>query len=240
MGTANGQQTTPIWKQGFGVVSSINVVPHSTEWSLIGNVLFVNTPQLILSFAYLCFNTIFTVMVSAHEFTKFASVRKALRVSKPRGQQRTTFWLQLPYRYIVPVLTTMAVLHWAVSRSIFLVDLKAYNVVGSGLEAKQGTFSSSGYSPMAITVSVGIGTVMATSIIALSRCRLNAGIPSVGSNSLAISAASYLAPSEREDAVLLPLMYGFIHTAERDENGKRRVGFSCERVCPLVDDEMYS
>lgn len=52
--------------------------------------------------------------------------KKPLRVTAPQGQQRSTYYLHLPYRYSVPLIVTSALLHWLVSQSIFLVRIDEY------------------------------------------------------------------------------------------------------------------
>lgn len=112
--------------QGFNT-SPANTIEFTLGNSLISNVLLANTPQIVISFVYLFYNNVFTCMVMAHEYARFASVRKPLRVTRPYGEQRSTFWLQLPYRYIVPIMLIMAFMHWSVSRSIYLVQLEIYD-----------------------------------------------------------------------------------------------------------------
>lgn len=46
----------------------------------------------------------FTSMLTAAEWAQFAVTRKALRVSRPRRGQRSTYWLQLPWKYSLPLL----------------------------------------------------------------------------------------------------------------------------------------
>lgn len=60
----------------------------------------------------------------SREWAQFASTRRTLRVSKPQGQQRSTYWLQLPYRYSVPLMGAMVLLHWLMSRGLFLASIR--------------------------------------------------------------------------------------------------------------------
>jgi hypothetical protein len=52
---------------------------------------------------------------------------KTLRVTSPRGQQRSTYFLALPVRYALPLILTSFLLHWALSQSLFLTVLATYN-----------------------------------------------------------------------------------------------------------------
>ncbi|KAJ0379934.1 hypothetical protein COL26b_001750 [Colletotrichum chrysophilum] len=53
----------------------------------------------------------------SRKFEPLASVRKPMRVTRPYGEQRSTFWLQLSYRYIVPIMVIMAFMHCAAAHA---------------------------------------------------------------------------------------------------------------------------
>ena len=93
---------------------------------------------------YLIFNGIFTSMMVTREYLDYATQRKPLRVSLREGYQRSTYCeyqilrnegdrfvlnagqgLQLPKRYALPLLGSMALLHWLVSESLFLVHISS-------------------------------------------------------------------------------------------------------------------
>jgi hypothetical protein len=204
------------------------------EMPLISNLLFVNTPQLIRSFVYLSYNNIFTCMVLAHEYGRFASVRKPLRVSQPCGLQRTSLWPQLPYRYIVPMFVAVSFLHWSVARSLYLVHIAIYWLDGFTLSNIHG----SEFSPYAIILALPIGGVLILALVAPSLRTLDPGMPLVGPCTLAISAACHPGKDEADTATR-PVQYGVITGEEADELGRRRVGFSSRAVEPLVKDEAY-
>src|SRR5882762_8193321 len=64
----------------------------------------------------------FTGMLAGLEWSQMAWQKKSLRVSQnPQGEQRSSYFLQLPYRYAIPLLGFSAVMHWLVSRSIFVL-----------------------------------------------------------------------------------------------------------------------
>ncbi|KAK3065728.1 hypothetical protein LTR53_018099 [Teratosphaeriaceae sp. CCFEE 6253] len=112
-----------LWAGGLGAVNPNNLIQPTQGLPADANILIANAPQLLLSLAYLGYNNILTCMLLAREWAGFLHYPRALRVSDPRGQQQSTYWLQLPYPYSVPLLTTMALRHWAVGRSLFLVEI---------------------------------------------------------------------------------------------------------------------
>jgi hypothetical protein len=109
----------PLVALGFGSLSPTAIIqigiPQEGTAGLTGCVLLANLPQIILSFLYLTYNGLYTSMHLAHEYGGYATQRKALRVTTPRGVQRSTYWLQLPYTYGVPLILASATLHWLIS-----------------------------------------------------------------------------------------------------------------------------
>ena len=187
---------------------------------LLQNTLLANTPQLLLSTLYFTFNSIFTSEMINKEWIDFAHKRKPLRVTQPQGEQKSTFWLSLPYRYSIPLIGVSALLHWLFSQAIFLVDVQFFNPFDKyninreyySLNTDQNGSAMAiiqcGWSPIAAIVSiVAIGlTVIAAWIFGCRRYR--AGPPLVGACSVAIVASCHREPDEDEDIVFKPLKWG--------------------------------
>lgn len=149
----------------------------------------------------------FTCMLLAEEWSAYGFKRNFLRVTTPREQQRSTYRLQLPYRYGIPLLMASSVLHWLVSQSIFLARV---NVVDSqNLEVVDAGLSTCGYSPIAIIFAIILGSVIVLVGIANGLRKARVGMPLVGSCSAAISAACH-PPKEDVDASLKRVMWGLV------------------------------
>jgi hypothetical protein len=125
---------TTIQSTGFGVIkpgAMLDIgLPSTGITGLMANVLLANLPQLVFSCLYLLYNGLFTSMCLAHEYSSYSVCRKALRVTSPRGVQRSTHWLHLPYTYSVPLLAASSLLHWSISQSIFFVGIDVYGNPG--------------------------------------------------------------------------------------------------------------
>jgi hypothetical protein len=91
------------------------------EWekTYMGSTFVVNLTQLEVSIAYLCINGILTRMHVEREWAALGREFKTLRVSHPKGAQRSTYRLQLPYRWSIPIMVFSGVLHWLVSNCIY-------------------------------------------------------------------------------------------------------------------------
>ena len=234
------------------MIDTNNIISSSLGAGLLSNVVLANTPQLFITFTYVFYNDMLTRMLMSHEYSQFARVRKTLRVSQPRGEQRSTYWLQLPYRYSIPLMLSMIVLHWLVSRSIFLVRITIYDDNGSPVPYRD--INACGFSPLAILLAFCLSTLMIAVLVGLGRFRHTcAGIPAASSCSAAISAAVHPLDSEPDDAALLPLQYGVLpgtarHGAQYGRSTKiydpglsvrERVSFSSGRTTPLESGMVY-
>ncbi|KAI9875187.1 MAG: hypothetical protein M1830_008780 [Pleopsidium flavum] len=69
-------------------------------------------------------------MLLVHEYHKFATRRKPLRVTQRKGQQRSTYFLSLPLKYAVPLLVFWTAVHWFISETVYLTGIDIYNHYG--------------------------------------------------------------------------------------------------------------
>jgi hypothetical protein len=198
-----------LWKVGFGTVNSNNLMNFTV--SLLGGVLLANTPQALLSYLYLAYNALYTNLFVAHELSSYMHKRKALRVTAPRGKQRTTYWLNVPFRFAIPMTVLSGLFHWLASQSMFMVQITITN--GQRMPARQ--ISTCGYSPMAIILTLVVATIIAGSGLVVARRRFKAGMPLASSCSAAISAACH-PPEEDVDAQLLPVQWGAVSHGVED------------------------
>ncbi|KAM6511847.1 hypothetical protein FALCPG4_016840 [Fusarium falciforme] len=79
-----------------------------------------NLPQLLLSIFYFDYNSFFTRLCAEKEWSSYGTDYRPLRVTEPQGLQRSTYRLQLPYRYSVPLILASISLHWLVSKSLYV------------------------------------------------------------------------------------------------------------------------
>ena len=199
-----------LWSLGFGDVNSqtlirLNHGSLSDSTSLILTGLVANLPQILLSFLYFSYNGLYTCMLLAEEWGAYAHKRRYLRVTSPKGRQRSTYRLQLPYRYGIPLLVGSGTLHWLVSQSIFLARI---NVLDStGAEVPNVSISTCGYSPIAIIFVIVCGFLVVLLGAANGFRKTKSGMPLAGSCSAAISAACH---APEADASSKRLMWGVV------------------------------
>lgn len=155
---------------------------------LIFVVLFVNLPQVICSLIYFSYNYLLTVMLLSQEWSRFYLVKKPLRVSKPIGEQRSTYFLSLPYRYGVPLIIASSTLHWLISQSLFFARIEFFFVdmyTLQFLEPHPGSISLDGvslplYSCLPILLTVVLGFTLLFLVVGLGFRKLKGHMPVAG------------------------------------------------------------
>ena len=206
---------------GFGAANIELRIDHdSFEGNIVANILVANSPQLLLSFLYFAYNGLWTCMLLSHEWFNYAQSAKGLRVTSSRGEQRSTYRLQLPYRYGIPLMIMSGLLHWLVSQSIFLLLIGAYDV--DDFKVDWGSFTTCGYSPIAILTSILVGSL--TLIVGLLngfRRYPATSMPLVASCSAAISAACH-PPHTDSEAHLKAVGWGVCNREDEETEGCAR------------------
>ncbi|MGI4815484.1 MAG: hypothetical protein ACRYGG_19400, partial [Janthinobacterium lividum] len=203
-----------LWSLGFSTNlpesrDTLQFFPSSRP--IAQSVLMANVWQMALSFVYLCYNGIFTSMLLSREFTDFAWKRKGLRVSVPRGEQKRSHWLTLPYTFSVPLLVAASVLHWLLLEAIFLDEIQ----ISSPLSEDLGTgwtgnsFSNVILNAEALFVLLVVGGFLILVMLGIGFRTYTSGIPIVRSDSLAISAACHPRSGKRREAYK-KIMWGVV------------------------------
>lgn len=213
-----------LWRMGFGTTDRntfIDLPEHIT--STIETILLVNTPQLGLSMIYFAYNHILTAMVLSAEYASYGIRRKPLRVSWPRGEQRSTYYLSLPYKYSIPLMSILALLHWLLSQSIFYVriDIEGYHGAATG-----NMINTCGYSPIALLCTIIVGSVMTLGLVCVGMRKYDSPVPLAANCSAAISAACH-APAIDRRAAYKPLMWGEVdgaHASDGSTDGREGQG----------------
>ncbi|KAL0253431.1 hypothetical protein SLS55_010410 [Diplodia seriata] len=237
-----------LWDLGIGTVSPYTLIsgwsiPQRGSGALVATVLIANLPQALLSILYIIINGLFTSLSLAREWSVFAYSRRALRVSHPRGAQRSTYFLQVPYRLGVPLMCASAFLHWIVSQSIFVAAIDGVDANGKAADDfvhRDTSALTCGYSPLAMIVTVLAAAALA-GFAAVLGCRgLPPGMPVAGSCSVAIAAACHAPEGTAETE---PVMWGAVPGKEEERDDGVVVGhcaFSNEEVDVPVEGRLYA
>ncbi|KAF2822656.1 hypothetical protein CC86DRAFT_241953, partial [Ophiobolus disseminans] len=200
---------------------------------IIGNALKANISQMILSLIYVAYNALLTSLLLSKEWNQYTRQRKGLRVSaRPKGEQRSTYFLQLPYRYSIPLLILSGTFHWLVSQTIYLVSIEVYHAsdalppnhsvmyTHNTTHHPERDILTTGFSALGLFAVIGLAFIALLVLIILSRRRFASGIPVAGSCSASISAACHPVDPEPENAPELQLQWG----VSREPSNNRGVG----------------
>lgn len=204
-----------LWNLGFGTASSSTTIKLCGKGNcpqVIPIVLLANLPQALVSIAYFLYNKILTKMLLTAEYNVYAKHCKPLRVSWPKGLQRSTYYLSLPYRYSLPLLVAHTALHWLISQSLFLVEVILYD--SHGIPIPTARLVTCGFSPIAIIFSIALFSVMICTFLGLGLKQFKTSIHLAGSRSIAISAACHPPPGGND--ALKPVMWGEIPKEQLD------------------------
>lgn len=243
----------PPLSRGFGLDTSSFIkfhdglfaikLPQEGAGGLIAAVLLVNSPQIVCSLLYFLYNGIVTAMLSSAEWSRYYLRKKALRFSNPQGQQRSTYWLELPYRYSLPFIAVSIALHWLlISQSLFLARIGTVEYQASGVQTADSSDGSdaegsvktqAAYSCLPIVLAILLAAMMLMSLALLGFRKLHGRMPVVGSCSLAISAACHR-PKDDSAAAYLPVSWGEVEHGE-GEHECHCCFTSREVVAPCVD-----
>ncbi|KAF5589176.1 hypothetical protein FPANT_6391 [Fusarium pseudoanthophilum] len=167
--------------------------------SLLSLTMISNTPQVLLSLCYMTLNGLITRMIAEMEWASYGINFKALRVTNPRGSQRSTYRLQLPYRWSIPLLAISSILHWVYSNCFYLSNYEFYDpMLPYGIEEIDRGLQ---FSSVAILIGFSISLVIALSPMILAKRSLPGQMVLGGSNSKVISAACHCIPISSSQAV---------------------------------------
>lgn len=153
----------------------------------------------------------YTCMSFSKEWNDFGFRSRPLRVTSPRGSQRSTYFLSLPYLYLIPILSVSVATHWILSQSFFLVAIDVFDKLGN-LDISRSILSC-GFSCIAMIFLVGIGWLVFIAGVLVGLRRYREGMPLVSSCSAAISAACHPSADEPEVA-LVPVKWGVVSISD--------------------------
>ncbi|RDW58349.1 hypothetical protein BP5796_12279 [Coleophoma crateriformis] len=210
--TNSSPSLSQIWSVGFGLGNAASFWQNAPN-SLYSNILLANLPQLIFSILYFVYNGLYTVMSLAAEWSSYSSKRKGLRVSKPLGHQRSTYYLQLPYMHAIPLMIASGGMHWLISQSFYLLSVDLTRTTRSS-NTTIISFTTCGYSAVAMIFALGLGTLMLFCIFVNGFRRIKYDIPPAGSCSLAISSACN--PLLEAIDCTMPLQWGVVKAASHE------------------------
>jgi hypothetical protein len=195
------------WGTASGNILKIGSV-NSTGRGTLFNAWLSNMPQVLLSFCYLNLNTLCTSMACAEEWNTLGTTRKGLRVTKPGGQQRSTYFLQLPYKWAIPLMAISGLLHWLLSQSFFLVRFDSFDRRGTRNEEASKSACGASISSLIVFYVTALGLIIGVRWVG--RRSMILMLPPADCCSAFISASCH-PPSDDVDPCLEKVKWGMVN-----------------------------
>ncbi|KAI0116976.1 hypothetical protein F4814DRAFT_459219 [Daldinia grandis] len=182
----------------FGHSDDIRVTNIMEGAGFMITLIVANIPQLLLSACYFSYNAFFTRLLVEQEWNSYSLRYQPLRVSYPKGGQISSYRLQLPYKYSIPLIIISVVCHWLLSDAFFFFGIEG-SFWGRSDNARtqayfrlsENSFISLGYSAPAILALFVVGCTVVPLPILFSLRELKGNMVAGGSNSLVMSAACH-------------------------------------------------
>lgn len=215
--------------------------------SIIPYALVANAPQLVASVFYFTYNGLFTSMLANREWARYSVKRAALRVSTPKPGQRSSYFLQVPWIWGIPLMLFSMLFHFFISQTIFVSRVVSYDAWNP--DKPIGTPDKDlGYSLYALigTLICSAALIVASLLVGTIGRYPGEGMPMGGTNSAIISAACHVKnfSGERDqgadgDAIVSrPLKWGVTKEGSKDSAG--HCSFSDGEVHPPTVGFLYA
>ena len=249
---------------GIGIGSSVlSSGTPASGYQLPGEIyvpalfILVNIPQTLVSYFYFGVSNILSTMLAMEEWCGYSAGSKkgakGLRVSSPvpDTEQRSTYFLSVPYKWSIPTTITMAVIHWLVSEAFVFaqVDVHSDNPNASS-PIDSLTYAIIGGQALSASLYIAIAGVAIMFGIAFFM-KYPASIPLAGCCSSSIAAACQ--PSRQQntasgqntidfppDLANRKLQWGVLQSPDVMEYGIGHATFSELEITPLEEEKMYT
>ena len=231
------------WSVGLGRVQTQNLVlganlPQLGASAVLITALVANAPQALLSFLYMVYNTLFTLMYLGEDWDMFGAytattrhrlqitskkqTHRYLRVSDPKGKQKSTHFLNLPFRFALPLICVSGLLHWLMSQSLYLANISV--IPRDGTRPRHDEITTVAFAPQGMIWLIAVAIVMAGALVVNGSRKFGGQMSIVASNSAAISAACHVGMPERRrrEMVLRGVAWGEIPSSGTEETVRPR------------------
>lgn len=212
-----------------------------------------NIPQVLISYIYLGLNNVMTTMLVMQEWCSYSLASrkpaKGLRVTSPvpETEQRSTYFLSLPYKWSIPITLVVTLIHWLVSVMFTFVQLDVHrNDPESGVTSIN--YVLFWRNVLILVVPIGLGAYGVLFLLSIFK-KYPESITLAGCCSASIAAAcqpSKLYGNDLNSMAAFPsqlsyqkLKWGVVEKPEDMENGIGHATFSDEAVTSLQEGQMY-
>lgn len=158
--------------------------PTSTR-GLLANLLSLGSIHLVVSIAYLFYSHLWSRMLAAAELNAFAKIPARLRVTLPIHGARSTYYLSTKPHFSVLLVVALTLIHFFTTKAPNVIVIEVYDVMGR-YSHQHITY---GISTVSALLALRLGFFMLCALAFGLEKKLHAGMPVLGTCSMAISAA---------------------------------------------------
>jgi hypothetical protein len=151
---------------------------------LLANLCSLGSIHLAISVIYLFYNHLWSRMLAALELNKLAKTPASLRVTLPVQGARNSYYLAIKPHYSALLLIALIFLHFLTTKAFSVVAIYTYDVLGHYSHQR----ITYGISTPSAVLALVLGFVMLCVLAYALERKSDAGMPVVGSCSMAISA----------------------------------------------------
>lgn len=199
-----------------------------------------NMLQLVLSIVTVIVQDLLLSSAAILEWAEYASSTDGLRVSDPKGSQRSSPIMSLPFIWATMSMTTLTIAHWLVSESISVNHVQIFSFTST--DESDGPnhwseifFAASKTASFVTAIYLILGTTGL--VLSLHFKGVPSSVPRIGNNSRMIEVVCQRARYEDADMVTKPLKWGVLR--ESGMNGLLRLGFSAVEVGEPISGQEY-
>ncbi|KAJ5355450.1 uncharacterized protein N7496_012662 [Penicillium cataractarum] len=213
------------------------------------SMLIANMPQLLMSYVYLGLNNIMSTILAMNEWCGYSAESgkppKGLRVTSPAPgtEQRSTYFLSVPYKWGVPTMIAMTISHWLVSEMIIFGQSEFWTKYLRNSAPRQNMEFLYGHVPeMARAVPVN-GAICLILVMVCLLMKFPGGIPLAGCCSASIAAACQpldLREGFARDLAQKKLKWGVVLRPDETDPAIGHATFTADEVSLLESENIYA
>jgi hypothetical protein len=117
--------------------------------------------QFFVSVLNIQCNALLTCFCVEAEWQSYGIKRKGLRVSSPKGLQRSTYFVSIPLKYGLNLMAVFSIFHWILSRSVFLTEVESIHPANNAVQNNLPLLASS---PRAIIIGEFMGHMLSQAV----------------------------------------------------------------------------
>ncbi|KAG9699771.1 hypothetical protein KCU76_g1275, partial [Aureobasidium melanogenum] len=180
----------------------LNLQTPTSSRGLLANLTCLGSIHLVISVTYLFYNHVWSRMFAAAELNAFVKTRTPLRVTLPAQGAQSTYYLSIKPHLSALLIIGLILIHLFTMRALNVVAIQTYDIVGHYSHQR----ITYGISTSSAIIALLLGFAMLCALVFGMERKSHAGMPVLGTCSMAISAACHA--DDGSVVILTKVSYG--------------------------------